>query len=43
MVRKHGEWGKLCTDNFQNVISHSKISWEISDLGKAVCKSMTYQ
>ncbi|XP_019869370.2 serine protease nudel isoform X2 [Aethina tumida] len=43
MVRKYGVWGKLCIDNFENVVSKSHISWEISDLGKSVCKSMTYQ
>ncbi|CAH0562093.1 unnamed protein product [Brassicogethes aeneus] len=43
MVRKFGQWGKLCVDNFEEVISKSHISWEISDLGRAVCKSMTYQ
>uniref|UniRef100_A0AAR5PWV3 Peptidase S1 domain-containing protein n=1 Tax=Dendroctonus ponderosae TaxID=77166 RepID=A0AAR5PWV3_DENPD len=43
MVRKHGVWGKLCIDNFDNVVSKSHISWEINDLGKAICKSMTYQ
>ncbi|XP_076262079.1 uncharacterized protein LOC143197460 isoform X2 [Rhynchophorus ferrugineus] len=43
MVRKHGQWGKLCVDNFQNVVSKSSVAWEITDLGKAICKSMTYQ
>ncbi|XP_060516368.1 serine protease nudel-like [Cylas formicarius] len=43
MVRKLGRWGKLCIDNFENVVSNSRISWEIEDLGKAICKSMTYQ
>nr|XP_023014443.1 serine protease 33-like [Leptinotarsa decemlineata] len=43
MVRKYGKWGKLCIDNFENVVTLSHISWQIPDLGKAVCKSMTYQ
>lgn len=43
MVRKNGTWGKLCVDNFDNVVSKSRISWEIDDLGKALCKSMTYK
>ncbi|XP_066259069.1 uncharacterized protein [Euwallacea similis] len=43
MVRKRGSWGKLCVDNFENVVSKSHMSWEIKDLGKALCRSMTYQ
>ncbi|XP_030746349.1 uncharacterized protein LOC115875103 isoform X2 [Sitophilus oryzae] len=43
MVRKQGNWGKLCVDNFRNIVSNSTITWRITDLGKAICKSMTYQ
>ncbi|XP_017781082.1 PREDICTED: serine protease nudel-like isoform X2 [Nicrophorus vespilloides] len=43
MVRKHGQWGKWCVDNFQNVVAKSQTAWEIRDLGQAVCKAMTYQ
>ncbi|XP_008190743.1 uncharacterized protein LOC103312277 isoform X2 [Tribolium castaneum] len=37
MVRKFGSWGKLCVENLRNLV------FPILDLGKAVCKSMTYQ
>ncbi|KAJ3639838.1 hypothetical protein Zmor_003173 [Zophobas morio] len=37
LVRKFGSWGKLCVDNLHSTI------FPIPDLGKAVCKSMTYQ
>ncbi|CAH1103275.1 unnamed protein product [Psylliodes chrysocephalus] len=43
MVRKYGKWGKLCIDNFESVVNLTHIAWQIPDLGKAVCKSMTYQ
>ncbi|KAK4871464.1 hypothetical protein RN001_015588 [Aquatica leii] len=40
LVRKNGQWGKLCLENsFEKV----GLSWKISNLGEAVCKSRTYQ
>lgn len=43
MIRKQGVWGKFCVQNFDQVISKSKISWQFEDLGRAVCKTMTYE
>lgn len=43
MVRKEGEWGKMCFQNFDNVISQSKTDWSIEDLGQSVCKTLTYR
>ncbi|XP_073993625.1 uncharacterized protein isoform X2 [Rhodnius prolixus] len=43
MVRKEGEWGKMCMQSFDNVISKSKTDWSIDDLGESVCKSLTYR
>lgn len=43
MIRKFGQWGKLCTENFEEVVANSHASWQISDLGRAVCRAMTYQ
>ncbi|PSN33951.1 hypothetical protein C0J52_19934 [Blattella germanica] len=42
MVRKQGRWGKLCLQNFEKVVESSQSVWEVSDLGRAVCKAMTY-
>ncbi|XP_069689200.1 uncharacterized protein [Periplaneta americana] len=42
MVRKQGRWGKLCLQNFDNVVARSESTWEVADLGRAVCKAMTY-
>ncbi|KAF5275348.1 hypothetical protein FQR65_LT04176 [Abscondita terminalis] len=40
LVRKNGQWRKLCVEN--NFIEKGT-SWNISDLGETVCKSRTYQ
>ncbi|XP_049937465.1 uncharacterized protein LOC126412088 [Schistocerca serialis cubense] len=42
MVRKRGQWGKLCLHNFEKILAKSQSSWKITDLGRAVCKAMTY-
>ncbi|XP_069952632.1 uncharacterized protein [Cherax quadricarinatus] len=42
MVRKKGVWGKLCLENFEQVTSHADTSWTVSDLGQAVCKTLTF-
>jgi len=38
MVRKTGDWGKLCVESFSSVVSH----WEVKDLARAVCKALTF-
>ncbi|ODN01091.1 Enteropeptidase [Orchesella cincta] len=38
MVRKTGNWGKLCVESFSSVVSH----WEVKDLARAVCKALTF-
>ena len=43
MVRKQGRWGKLCLQNFDKVVERSQSPWEVSDLGRAVCKAMSYR
>ncbi|XP_071523261.1 uncharacterized protein [Panulirus ornatus] len=42
MVRKKGVWGKLCVENFERVTSQASTSWTVSDLGQAVCKTLTF-
>lgn len=39
MVQRQGKWGKLCADNFED----PNPSWDVGELGKLVCKSMTYR
>ncbi|XP_024086274.1 serine protease nudel-like [Cimex lectularius] len=43
MVKKEGEWGKMCLQNFDNVISKSKTDWSLQDLGQSVCKTLSYK
>jgi hypothetical protein len=43
MVRKKGSWGKLCLNNFENVVTEADTHWDITDLGRAACKALTYQ
>lgn len=43
MIRKNGQWGKLCTENFDSLNYNFKSSWSMEDLGKAVCKAMTFR
>ncbi|KAK7069013.1 Enteropeptidase [Halocaridina rubra] len=43
MVRKKGVWGKLCVENFERVTSLAANSWSISDLGQAVCETLTFR
>ncbi|KAF6213706.1 hypothetical protein GE061_011428 [Apolygus lucorum] len=43
MVRKEGEWGKMCFQNFDNVIVQSKSDWSLEDLGQSVCRTLTYR
>lgn len=43
MVRKRGVWGRLCTERFDEVIEQAHSSLKLPDLGRAVCKAMTFQ
>ncbi|KAL3290131.1 hypothetical protein HHI36_023496 [Cryptolaemus montrouzieri] len=43
MIRKFGEWGKLCVDNLRNTTNESLSSWRIDDLGREFCQSLTYR
>lgn len=43
MIRKEGNWGKLCTQNFEALSSIFKSRWTLEDLGKVVCKTMTFR
>uniref|UniRef100_A0A0P4W7C6 Peptidase S1 domain-containing protein n=1 Tax=Scylla olivacea TaxID=85551 RepID=A0A0P4W7C6_SCYOL len=42
MVRKNGAWGKLCLENFERVTSRAAAHWTVSDLGQAVCRTLTF-
>lgn len=42
-VRKNGKWGKLCLENIDSLILERQTSWTVEDLGRAVCKAITYQ
>lgn len=42
-VRKNGMWGKLCLSDMNNLIKEHQASWSIQDLGRAICKAITYQ
>ncbi|XP_044766031.1 serine protease nudel-like isoform X2 [Coccinella septempunctata] len=45
MIRKFGEWGKLCTDNLKNVSGeNTTVSLNnISQLGRQFCSALTYR
>lgn len=42
-VRKNGKWGKLCLGGMNNLLEEKRTIWSIEDLGRAVCKAITYQ
>ena len=42
-VRKNGRWGKLCLSSTEDLLQQRQLSWSIEDLGRAVCKAITYQ
>ncbi|XP_037968766.2 uncharacterized protein LOC105389290 [Plutella xylostella] len=42
MVRKRGVWGRLCVESFADVVAEAQSSLQLPDLGRAVCKSMTF-
>ncbi|XP_053619446.1 mucin-3B-like isoform X2 [Plodia interpunctella] len=43
MVRKKGVWGRLCVESFNDVVTQAHSSLKLPDLGKAVCRAMTFQ
>ncbi|XP_008544698.1 uncharacterized protein LOC103569261 [Microplitis demolitor] len=42
-VRKNGKWGKLCLNSTDSLLVDKRTIWTIEDLGRAVCKAITYQ
>lgn len=42
-IRRNGKWGKLCLTDIENLLKESYNSWTIEDLGRAVCRALTYQ
>lgn len=42
MVRKRGEWGRLCVENFADVVAEAHSSLRLPDLGRAICRAMTF-
>ncbi|XP_030027559.2 uncharacterized protein LOC115445432 isoform X2 [Manduca sexta] len=43
MVRKRGVWGRLCVESFADVVEQAHSSLKLPDLGRAVCRAMTFQ
>ncbi|XP_032529404.2 mucin-2-like isoform X2 [Danaus plexippus] len=43
MVRKRGVWGRLCVESFNDVVTQAHSSLKLPDLGRAVCRAMTFQ
>ena len=43
MVRREGRWGKLCMQNFETAVEKLRQSFQVNDLGKAVCKELTFK
>ncbi|KAJ8684425.1 hypothetical protein QAD02_020217 [Eretmocerus hayati] len=42
-VRKNGKWGKLCLGDDNDLQRSRPFSWTVEDLGRAVCKAITYR
>ncbi|CAB3256520.1 unnamed protein product [Arctia plantaginis] len=42
MVRKRGVWGRLCVESFADVVEQAHSSLKLPDLGRAVCRAMTF-
>ncbi|XP_076639718.1 uncharacterized protein LOC143351751 [Colletes latitarsis] len=42
-IRKNGKWGKLCLSGMDTLLQERQATWTIEDLGRAVCKAITYQ
>lgn len=42
-IRKNGKWGKLCLNGMDDLLQERQAAWSIEDLGRAVCKAITYQ
>ncbi|XP_003707051.3 uncharacterized protein LOC100882162 isoform X1 [Megachile rotundata] len=42
-IRKNGKWGKLCLNGMDDLLQERQAVWTIEDLGRAVCKAITYQ
>ena len=42
-VRKNGKWGKLCLGGINSLLEERQTTWTVEDLGRAVCKAITYQ
>ncbi|XP_023934064.2 uncharacterized protein LOC112043038 isoform X2 [Bicyclus anynana] len=43
MVRKRGVWGRLCVESFNDVVEQAHSTLKLPDLGRAVCRAMTFQ
>ncbi|CAG0908773.1 unnamed protein product, partial [Darwinula stevensoni] len=42
MIRKGGNWGKLCLENFNEIVREADTHWAITDIGRAACRALTY-
>ncbi|XP_063395305.1 mucin-2-like [Cydia fagiglandana] len=43
MVRKRGVWGRLCVESFEEAVHEAHSTLQLPDLGRAVCRAMTFQ
>lgn len=43
MVRKRGVWGRLCVESFAEVVARAGSALRLPDLGRAVCRAMTFE
>jgi len=43
LVRKRGVWGRLCVDQLRAGGRQSRSRWGMEELGRAVCKALTYK
>ncbi|KAF0288565.1 Serine protease nudel [Amphibalanus amphitrite] len=43
MVRRRGQWGPLCVDDFDALVRRTGTDWSVQELGKAVCNALTYK
>lgn len=43
MIRKQGQWGKLCLENLHNITQPDNLKVKLGELGHAVCSALSYK
>lgn len=43
MIRKQGQWGKLCLENLHNITQPENLKVKLGELGHAVCSALSYK